>query len=146
MYSPPDPSAYNAQVYDVVRQIPPGRVISYGQIAAMLPLPPGVDPLEYARLSPRWVGAAMADCPDDVPWQRVINGSGGISVRKNSTGHLQQRALLEAEDIVFDERGRVDWARVEWAGPVGDWLRERGFNAPPRKSSRRPEQILLFTE
>ena len=144
MYSPPDPAAFSTQVYEIVRLIPSGRVISYGQIAAMLPLPRGVDPLEYSKLSPRWVGAAMADCPDDLPWQRVVNGGGGISVRKNSTGHLQQRAKLGAEGVTFDERGRVDWDRFEWQGPPDEWLRARGYFSSPRKSSSPAEQFSLL--
>ncbi|MBI4770399.1 MAG: MGMT family protein [Chloroflexi bacterium] len=137
MYSPPDPRAYNARIYEIVRLIPPGRAVSYGQLAAMIPPPPGVDPLQYDRLGPRWAGSAMAGCPDDVPWQRVINGEGKISVRKNSTGHLLQRALLEAEGVEFDAEGRVEWERFEWDGPPEEWQRERGLRPMPRKSPPR---------
>jgi methylated-DNA-protein-cysteine methyltransferase-like protein len=134
MFSPPDPRAYNARIYEIVRLIPPGRVVSYGQLAAVLPPPPGVDPLQYHRLGPRWAGTALAACPDDAPWQRVINGEGEISVRKNSDGHLRQRALLEAEGVTFDETGRVDWERFEWEGPPDEWLDAHGLRRFPRKS------------
>jgi methylated-DNA-protein-cysteine methyltransferase-like protein len=58
----------------------------------------------------------MAACPADVPWQRVINAQGKISVRKGG-GSLEQRALLEAEGVEFDDRERVDLARYGWPGP-----------------------------
>ena len=144
MFSPPDPSAYNALVYEIVRQVPAGRVVAYGQIAAMIPPPAGVDPIEYARLSPRWVGNAMADCPADVPWQRVINSQGKVSPRKNSTSHLTQRALLEAEGVEFDEDERIDWKGWEWDGPPAEWLLTRGLRPLPRKSTARPEQPHLL--
>ncbi len=65
----------------------------------------------YLALGPRWVGSAMARCPDDVPWQRVINAKGEISLRP---GAERQRRLLEAEGVQFDEGGRVDLARFGW--------------------------------
>jgi methylated-DNA-protein-cysteine methyltransferase-like protein len=115
--SPPDRMAYYAQVWELVRQIPSGRVSTYGQIAALIPPPGGMDPRDYAAWGARWVGGAMAACPGDVPWQRVINAQGKISLRKGG-GSLQQRALLEAEGVEFDERERVDLARFGWAGPA----------------------------
>ncbi len=111
--NPPDPKAYYAQVYEIVRQIPAGRVTTYGQIAGMLLPPAGVDPAAYERLSPRWVGTAMAQCPDDVPWQRVINSQGKVSHRPGY-GPLVQRKLLEQEGVVFDEKERVDLKKYGW--------------------------------
>ena len=58
----------------------------------------------------------MAACPEGVPWQRVINSQGKISLRRG-TGPQIQRELLEAEGIEFDERERVDLKRYGWAGP-----------------------------
>jgi len=122
--NPPDPKAYAAQVYEMVRKIPAGRVTTYGQIAGMIPPPAGVDPAAYARLSPRWVGSAMAQCPDDAPWQRVINSQGRVSPRPGY-GPLVQRTLLEQEGVVFDERDRVDLKKYGWP--------ERGAEeGPPR--------------
>jgi methylated-DNA-protein-cysteine methyltransferase-like protein len=109
--SPPDPIIFNHQVWDLVRQIPTGKVATYGQIARMIPVPEGVDAKAYLALSPRWVGAAMAQCPEDVPWQRVINSKGEISLRP---GAEEQRRLLEAEGVEFDARGRVDLSRFGW--------------------------------
>jgi methylated-DNA-protein-cysteine methyltransferase-like protein len=111
--SPPDPIVFNRLVWSVVRRIPAGRVASYGQIVRLIPPPDGVELQSYVAFGPRWVGSAMASCPDDVPWQRVINAKGEISLRP---GAEQQRRLLEAEGVVFDARGRVDLARFGWQG------------------------------
>ena len=100
-------------MWDLVRQVPPGRVITYGKIAQMLPPPIGVELPEYQTMGPRWVGAAMAACPDDVPWQRVINSQGKISQR---SGAERQRQLLVAEGIVF-VKDRVDLNVYMWRGP-----------------------------
>jgi methylated-DNA-protein-cysteine methyltransferase-like protein len=109
--SPPDPTVFNPRVWDVVRRIPAGRVASYGQIARLVPPPEGVDAQDYHPFGARWVGTALAQCPHDVPWQRVINSKGEISLR---SGAQQQRRLLEAEGVVFDDRGRVDLTRFGW--------------------------------
>ncbi|MEZ4731223.1 MAG: MGMT family protein [Caldilineaceae bacterium] len=109
---PPNPSVYSEQVWHLVRQVPQGKVVTYGQVAQLLPTPAGVDPQEYKAWSPRWVGDAMAACPTDVPWQRVINAQGKISERP---GAQQQRHLLEAEAIVFMNE-RVDLKRYQWQG------------------------------
>jgi methylated-DNA-protein-cysteine methyltransferase related protein len=111
--SPPDPIIFNHQVWDIVRQVPPGRVTTYGQVARLMPPPEGMDPKAYAAFSPRWVGGAMAACPDDVPWQRVINSKGEISPRP---GAEKQRELLEEEGVQFDQRGRVDLKTCGWQG------------------------------
>jgi methylated-DNA-protein-cysteine methyltransferase-like protein len=112
--SPPDPIIFNHQVWDIVCQVPPGRVATYGQIARLLPPPGGMDAKAYAAFGPRWVGGAMAACPEDVPWQRVINSKGEISLRP---GAEQQRRLLEEEGVIFNERGRVDMKVFGWDGP-----------------------------
>jgi methylated-DNA-protein-cysteine methyltransferase-like protein len=115
--SPPDIASFNHQVWGVVRLIPRGRVASYGQVAYLVPLPAGVDPDTYRAFGARWVGSAMAACPNDVPWQRVLNAKGEISVR---AGAAEQRRLLEAEGVVFDAKGRVDLKRFGWQGPEED--------------------------
>ena len=115
--SPPNPQAYNEQVWSIVRQIPAGKVAAYGQIAKMIPPPNGVELETYAGFAPRWMGGAMAACPDDVPWQRVINSQGKISER---AGAEKQRQLLEEEGIVFDAKDRIDLKKYGWSGSNED--------------------------
>jgi methylated-DNA-protein-cysteine methyltransferase-like protein len=88
-----------------VREIPPGYVATYGGIARHV----GVS-------TPRQVGYAMAAVKggDDVPWHRVINARGRISMRKSRYGASLQRERLQAEGIGFDRRGRVDLSRFGW--------------------------------
>jgi methylated-DNA-protein-cysteine methyltransferase-like protein len=113
--SPPDRIIFNSQVWEIVKQIPAGKVSTYGQIATMIPTPEGMTPADYQAWGARWVGGAMASCPEGVPWQRVINAQGKISLRKGG-GHLRQRELLEAEGIVFDNRDRINLSRYGWEG------------------------------
>ena len=110
--SPPKQQEYYLRVWQLVRQIPRGRVVTYGQIAFMLTPPEGVESNSYRTFAPRWVGGAMAACPNDVPWQRVINAQGKISHR---SGSLKQRELLEAEEVEF-VKDRVDLKKFGWSG------------------------------
>src|SRR5262245_15316173 len=96
-----------AGVYRMVRRIPRGRVMTYGQIASLL----------GSRLSPRAVGWAMHGCPDGVPWQRVVNASGGCSTDRLLPSGLQ-RARLEKEGIRFRPNGTLDLDRYRWSPPV----------------------------
>lgn len=93
--------------YDVVRRVPPGKVVTYGQVAAEAGL--------AGRA--RQVGYALAALPEgsDVPWQRVINARGEVSPRSSGrwAGRIQ-RAMLEDEGVVFDDAGRVDLERYRW--------------------------------
>ena len=111
--SPPDRPAYYEQVCNLVRQVPNGKVATYGQIAQIIPPPIGVELREYKVFSPRWVGEAMATSPEDVPWHRVINSLGKISERP---GANRQRQLLEAEGVVF-VKDKVDLKMYMWRGP-----------------------------
>ncbi|HKI52161.1 MAG TPA: MGMT family protein [Geothermobacteraceae bacterium] len=98
------PTPLYRQVYRLVRQVPPGRVVTYGQLARQL------------GCTPRTVGFAMAALPvgHDLPWQRVINSRGEVSRRTSGDGELIQRLLLESEGVVFDEKERVDLAVYGW--------------------------------
>jgi len=88
-----------AEVYRIVRRIPCGRVMTYGQIATQL----------ENSLSPRAVGWAMHGCAEGVPWQRVVNASGGCSTDRLPDGPPGlQRALLEAEGVQFRDNGTLD--------------------------------------
>jgi methylated-DNA-protein-cysteine methyltransferase-like protein len=120
--SPPNKQAYYEQVWDLVRLIPRGRVASYKQISLMLPPPNSIEFEAYEAFGPRWVGGAMAACPDDVPWQRVINSQGKISDRP---GAERQRQLLEEEGVVF-VKDKVDMKKYGWRGP-GDEARQESL-------------------
>jgi methylated-DNA-protein-cysteine methyltransferase related protein len=117
--SPPNREQFNHKVWALVRQIPPGKVSTYGQIAALIGPPSGGDPKSYLAYGARWVGGAMAACPEDVPWQRVINSQGKVSLRPGGGG-IDQRQLLESEGVTFDERNRVDLVIFAWEGPPVD--------------------------
>jgi len=94
-----------ARVWALCRRIPKGRVMTYGQISTLV----------AGRLSPRAVGWAMHGCPKGVPWQRVVNATGGMSTDRlpNMPPGLQ-RALLEAEGVRFRPTGRIDVDRYRW--------------------------------
>ncbi len=98
------------RVYRLVRLIPPGKVASYGQIAALLGYPQAARTVGWALSALR--GQQIAD----VPWQRVINSHGRISLSRADLSADLQRALLEAEGIEFDAHERIDMQRFGWAG------------------------------
>ncbi len=103
-------SDFAERVHDLVRRLPRGRVVSYGGVAALLGRPRAA----------RGVGRALRELPDgsDVPWWRVVNHAGEISLaRLDPHAARLQRVLLEAEGVRFDTRGRIDWDRFGWAGP-----------------------------
>jgi len=112
---PPDPEAFFAQVWEIVSQIPRGKVASYGQIAKILPLPEGVDNETFVEFGALWVSGAVASSPDDVPWQRVVNSKGEIS-EKNGADARRHKLLLEDEGILFGVRGRIDMKKYGWNG------------------------------
>ncbi|NPV67772.1 MAG: methyltransferase [Anaerolineae bacterium] len=133
MFTPPDPDAFNPLVWQIVRLIPYGRVSSYGQIASMIPAPPGYDPLRYNHVRARWVGTAMRlSVGSGIPWHRVINSQGTISNLPFPGAREEQRRRLEAEGVQFDLEGRVDFKRFGWEGPPETWLQERGLLPPTR--------------
>jgi methylated-DNA-protein-cysteine methyltransferase-like protein len=99
-----DHNFYTA-VYRLVRAIPRGRVMTYGQIAVLLGHPRAA----------RAVGYALKACKGhDVPWQRVINAQGSISARSEVLRPTRQRQLLEQEGIVFDARDTCDLNKLRW--------------------------------
>lgn len=102
---------FDARVYTLCRQIPEGHVTTYGWIASAIDPPLGMEPFAYDRIKARWVGYAMARCPDDVPWHRVINSKGGLSLRP---GHEHQKALLEDEGVRFTASGKVNLKQYGW--------------------------------
>jgi methylated-DNA-protein-cysteine methyltransferase-like protein len=101
-------SSFFERVYEVVRQVPEGKVVSYGQVAAMLGAPHAA----------RTVGWALHALPadSDVPWHRVINARGRISTSCQEHDASVQQQMLEAEGVVFDARGYVNLKRFRWEG------------------------------
>ena len=101
------PAVYD-RVLEVVRQIPHGRVATYGQIAMIV-----------GNCTPRMVGYCMAslDPDSDVPWQRVINAQGRISPRGVGDGALRQRQMLIAEGVEFSDADRISFRRFGWLDP-----------------------------
>ncbi len=99
----------------MAQKIPPGKVATYGQIARLVASPEDTSNKKYLAYAARWVGGAMASCPSGIPWHRVVNAQGKISLSGSSRDN--QRLLLEAEGIVFDEFGKINFGQFLWAGP-----------------------------
>ena len=99
--------SFDQRVWDVVAQIPPGRVATYGQIADLI----------GAWGCARQVGWALRrlPVPSPVPWQRVVNAQGRISMTLSRQGtDWIQRDLLLAEGIPVDAEGRLPLQQVLW--------------------------------
>lgn len=148
---PPDVPIFNHTVWEIVRQIPSGIVSTYGQIASMMPPPEGVEATDYDRLGAVWVGKAMnavsSNSGTDIPWQRVINAQGGISLPAGSRAAAEQRERLESEGVPFDSKGRIDINTYGWDGPDADWLREHQLLTPKaikKPKASKPDQLSLF--
>ena len=107
------------RIHQVARQIPAGQVATYGQVA-----------LVAGANSARRVGRAMAMLPmcSDVPWHRLINSQGKISVRREGGPSPEQKRRLSAEGVRLDRLGRVDLAAVAWPGPSLQWLEANGYD------------------
>ncbi|HKI94804.1 MAG TPA: MGMT family protein [Gemmatimonadales bacterium] len=95
------------RIYAVVRRIPRGRVATYGDVASLAGRPGHARQVGYALHALR---------PGQrVPWHRVVNARGTISLRRRPGDDLTQRMLLEREGVRFDQRGRLDLRRLRWA-------------------------------
>lgn len=95
---------YRERVYEIVRQIPRGRVMTYGQIAIIL----------GEGYTARTVGYVMHGADDGVPWQRVINSQGKISTGRLSIPVNLQQSMLEQEGVVFNAKGKSDLNKFQW--------------------------------
>lgn len=110
---PQDAPSFRERVYELVLRIPTGRVMSYGSVARVL----------GAGYDARAIGNVMHATPDDaraIPWHRVINAQGGCSTAGLTTPPDLQQKLLEAEGIVFNEKGRCEIAKYLWTPPEYD--------------------------
>ncbi len=116
------------RIYQVVEQVPRGQVSTYGDIALIV----------GGGCDARIVGLAMGDLGPraaQVPWQRIINRSGGIS-----TQGYNQRELLVAEGVEFDPKGKVLMDRFRWAGPAPEWAAKHGFTPLPARGTSKEEE------
>ena len=102
---PIEPFNPQERIWQIVYQIPAGRVASYGQIAALAGLPRRA----------RQVGNVLRNLPKPttLPWHRVCNSQGRLSLPEGSASYREQKDRLESEGIVFD-RGRIALARYGW--------------------------------
>jgi methylated-DNA-protein-cysteine methyltransferase-like protein len=100
-----EPSNYE-KIYAVVKRIPKGRVATYGQIAAMAGIP------RHARQ----VGYALRNTPDDLvlPWYRVVNAQGKVSMRSRPGCDDFQYILLADEGIEVGLEGKISLAKYQW--------------------------------
>jgi methylated-DNA-protein-cysteine methyltransferase related protein len=116
------------RIYQVVEQVPRGQVSTYGDIAIIV----------GGGCDARIVGLAMGDLGPraaKVPWQRIINRSGGIS-----TQGYNQRELLVAEGVEFDAKGKALLERFRWAGPAPEWAAKHGFTPLPARGTGKDEE------
>ncbi len=97
--------AYRERVYEIVKRIPTGRVMTYGQIAEIL----------GEGYTPRTVGFVMHAADEETtPWHRVINSQGACSTGRIILPPDKQQRMLEAEGVEFDARGRCNLGRYRW--------------------------------
>ncbi|HTG88485.1 MAG TPA: MGMT family protein [Pyrinomonadaceae bacterium] len=108
---------YRERVYSIVRRIPPGRVMTYGQIAELL----------GEGYTPRTVGFVMHGSPDGTPWHRVLNAQGACSTGRLVLPHDKQQRMLEQEGVVF-KNARCDLQTFLWI--------------PKHTSTKKPEASL----
>jgi len=95
------------RIYAVIQKIPAGQVATYGQVAALAGIPGHARQVGYAL-------SALAE-GSPVPWHRVVNARGEISLRSGgSAADLRQRLRLEAEGVVFDAQGRIPLELFRW--------------------------------
>lgn len=94
------------RIYSVVKEIPLGRVATYGQVAALAGFAGQARQVGYAL-------HALAD-GSKLPWHRVINARGEVSLRSEAGWEHYQRHLLEEEGVLFNSAGRVDLDRFRW--------------------------------
>ncbi|MCY7344635.1 MAG: MGMT family protein [Pyrinomonadaceae bacterium] len=106
---PVNEQKYRQRVYEIVKQIPVGRVMTYGQIAVIL----------GSGYTPRTIGFVMhAADTQNVPWQRVINSQGACSTGRMTVPINLQQQILESEGVKFSEKGRCDLKIYQWS-PAG---------------------------
>ena len=127
----PDAADYRERVYRIVRRIPVGRVMTYGQLAEIL----------GEGYTARTIGFVMHAADENDPWHRVINSQGACSTGRVLLPSNKQQSMLEAEGIAFDARGRCDLARYRWTPEEVEQQQQRGAH-----NSDEPDQGSLFSD
>jgi methylated-DNA-protein-cysteine methyltransferase-like protein len=102
-------SEFRTRVYEIVAQIPKGKVMTYGQVAAMA----------GAAWAAWEVGQIAHTGPSDLPWQRVVNKQGGLA-KGYPGGYEGHKKDLEAEGIEVNEEYKVDIGKLLWQAPHKD--------------------------
>jgi methylated-DNA-protein-cysteine methyltransferase-like protein len=121
-------AGYRERVYEIVRRIPQGRVMTYGQIAEML----------GEGYTARTVGYVMHSADEETtPWQRVINSQGACSTGRVVLPPDKQQRMLEAEGIEFNARGRCDLGHYRWTPDDEEHSSDKMFDT---------DQPSLFTD
>ncbi len=89
----------------VVCTVPKGRVATYGQVSG-----------QVLGTTARMVGFALAALPEgsDVPWHRIVNAAGQISLPADGAAHAEQRRRLESEGVRFGAQGTIDLHAFGW--------------------------------
>lgn len=124
-------AGYNERVFEIVRRIPAGRVMTYGQLAEIL----------GENYTARTVGFAMHAAVESVPWHRVINAQGACSTGRVVLPANKQQRLLEAEGVEFDARERCDLGRYRWTPEEA-----RDNNSSDDKDDEENAQPSLFND
>jgi methylated-DNA-protein-cysteine methyltransferase-like protein len=126
-------SDYRERVYQIVRRIPRGRVMTYGQIAELL----------GEGYTPRTVGFVMHASPSGTPWHRVLNAQGACSTGRVVLPQDKQQRLLELEKVVFDKTGRCELQTFLWIPRDHELLNRQSkrkatlFKKKPTKGGKR---------
>jgi methylated-DNA-protein-cysteine methyltransferase-like protein len=97
-------AAFKQRVYDLVAQIPQGKVMTYGQIAALC----------GAAWAAWEVGQIAHTGPSGLPWQRVVNKSGGLAAGWPGGGRVAHAAVLKADGVEVSDDYKVDVGRLLW--------------------------------
>jgi methylated-DNA-protein-cysteine methyltransferase-like protein len=97
--------SFHQRVINIVKSIPKGKVAPYGQIAAMAGDPRG------ARMVVRVLNSSSKK--ENLPWHRVVNSEGGISLKPGS-GYELQKELLKKEGVIFKDDDSIDLKRFRW--------------------------------
>jgi len=107
---------FYVQVYKVVQRIPAGKVTSYGRIALMLGHPNAARAVGYALNALGSASGGDLYTSATVPWQRVVNSQGRISIHNREHAAQEQANLLRTEGVAVDENGRIDLDTYLWSG------------------------------